>query len=72
MNFGLVILSFELYLEKQIQTADLKKEFEDESGVRYSAVIPVAIHDKTAIVKTIWISRSEQNIAELVTCFIQN
>ena len=57
---------------KQIQNTDLKKEFEDEYGVRYSAVVSVDIFDKTATVKTIWIVRSGQNVAELVTCFIQN
>jgi len=57
---------------KQIQNADLKKEFEDEYGVRYSAVVTVVIYDKAATVKTIWIVRSGQNVAELVTCFIQN
>lgn len=59
-------------IEKQIQNADLIKEFEDEYGVRYSAVVSVDIYDKTATIKTIWIVRSGQNVAELVTCFIHN
>jgi len=56
---------------KQVQTENLIKEFEDEYGVRYSAVISVVIYDKTATVKTIWIVRSG-HVAELVTCFIEN
>ena len=57
---------------KKIQTAELQKEFEDEYGVRYSAVISIVLDKKEAAVKTIWIVRTGQDVAELVTCFIQN
>jgi len=57
---------------KQIKTAVLQKEFEDEYGVRYSAVISIVIDKKEAAVKTVWIVRTGQEVAELVTCFIQN
>lgn len=57
---------------KQIENATLQKEFEDEYGVRNSAVIPLEIDGKQASLKTIWIIRSDKNIAELLTCFIHN
>lgn len=57
---------------RQIESAALQKEFEDEYGIRYSAVMPVTIGGKQASLKTIWIIRSQKDTAELLTCFIHN
>jgi uncharacterized glyoxalase superfamily metalloenzyme YdcJ len=53
-----------------IKKAEIQTEGEDKFGRRYSADIELDIKNNTAVVKTIWIIRSGEQIPELVTCYV--
>lgn len=57
-------------ISERIREAEIKFEFEDKYGKRYSAEIRLYINNKAAYVKTIWIIKKGEEIPSLVTCYI--
>ena len=45
-------------------------EFEDEYGVRFSAILEIENGMKSTSVKKIWILKANEEIPSLVTCYV--
>lgn len=55
---------------RNIKHAEIHKEFEDEYGIRYSANIELNMNNRVALVKTLWIIRTDDNTPSFVTCYV--
>lgn len=55
---------------QEIRHGDIHDEREDKYGKRFSAEIKLNMKNREALVKTIWILRTDEKIPSLVTCYV--
>ena len=54
-----------------LKTNDAVETFTDIYGIRYTVDIPYSIKDKQAVIRTIWITKTNENFPRLTTCYIK-
>jgi hypothetical protein len=54
-----------------LKTNDAVETFSDIYGIRYTVDIPYSIKDKQAVIRTIWITKTNENFPRLTTCYIK-
>ena len=57
-------------ITEKMENAEIVHTFSDTYGKRFLADLELHIEDNQAIVRTIWILKTDKVIPELVTCYI--
>ena len=59
-------------ITEKMENAEIVHTFSDEYGKRFLADLELHIEDNQAVVRTIWILKTNRDMPELVTCYIIN
>jgi len=58
-------------IQEGVQLNDAEETFKDEYGVRFTVDIPQSIKDNRAVIRTLWIIKTNEDFPRLITCYVK-